>query len=228
MGERERGKRLFIAVNLSIPSTRRIAEVVERLRRAGGGPRVTWVPAPNLHVTVKFLGWTRPDAIAAVRTALEPVAEARRPFEVEAVGAGAFPRLDAGRVLWIGVQDPSGQLATLAGAVEARMVALGYPGESHAYHPHVTIGRVRDPGDFTGLVGSAGAQSFGPSTIQDLIVYESTMKASGSEYTVVARVPLGEPPRRTERQTRTVESETSPAEPDSPNQEPHDHGGHGP
>jgi 2'-5' RNA ligase len=225
VAERERSKRLFVAVNLSLASTRRIADVVERLRRAGGSPRVAWVPAPNLHVTLKFLGWTRADAVAAVKHALAPALEQVKPFEVEAVGGGAFPSAAHARILWVGVRDPSGALGALAGEVEARMEAIGYAREARAYHPHVTIGRVKEPGDASALLAQVGTQSFGTSRVSDVTVYESTLKSTGSEYTPLFRLPLERTERHTERQTRGVDMEPSPDEQGV--KEPDEHGRHG-
>jgi len=206
----ERGKRLFLGVNLSIPSTRRVAEVLERMRRnceGGRGPKVSWVPPANLHVTLKFLGWTRPEAVSAIRERVATGVAGRKCFEIEAVGTGAFPHAHAARVLWVGVRDGSGALAGLARDVEQWMAELGFEREGRVYHPHVTLGRVRDSGgaDCTDLLGSAGAQSFGGSQIREVVLYESVTKSSGSEYTALFRVPLEAPAGRTERQTRDVE-----------------------
>ena len=229
-----RAKRLFLAVNLSIASTRRVAESLERMRRGaegGRGPKVSWVPPANLHVTLKFLGWTRPETVAAIRERVAAGVAGRKVFDIEAVGTGAFPSASAAKVLWVGVRDGSGQLAALARDVEQWMSGLGFEKEKRAYHPHVTLGRVRDPGgaDCTDLLGSAGAQSFGNSQIREVILYESVTKSSGSEYTALFRVPLEGAPRHTERQTRDVEvaddsRDASRSGPDH-NEEPETHGG---
>jgi 2'-5' RNA ligase len=205
-----RAKRLFLAVNLSIASTRRVAEVLERLRRnaeGGRGPKVSWVPPANLHVTLKFLGWARPEAARAIRARVDAGVAGRRGFEIEAVGTGAFPSVTAATVLWVGVRDASGALAALARDVEQWTSELGFEREKRAYHPHVTLGRVRDPGgaDCTDLLASAGAQSFGGSLIREVVLYESVTKSSGSEYSALFRSPLDVPAGRTERQTRDVD-----------------------
>jgi 2'-5' RNA ligase len=211
-------KRLFLAVNLSIPSTRRVAEALERMRRGceQGGPRVSWVPPANLHVTLKFLGWTRPEAVGAIRERVAAGLVGRKAFEIEAVGTGAFPDAGAARVLWVGVRDGSGGLAQLAKDVDQWMVELGFEPETRAYHPHITLGRVRDPGGAAcgDLLGSGGAQSFGGSWIREVILYESVTKSRGSEYSALFRLPLEAPPGRTERQTRDVEL-TDKEEPDT-------------
>jgi 2'-5' RNA ligase len=224
-------KRLFLAVNLSIPSTRRVAEALERMRRGcegGAGPKVSWVPPANLHVTLKFLGWTRPEVVPAIRERVAAGVAGRKPFEVEAVGTGAFPSTHAARVIWVGVRDGSGALAALAGEVEKWMAELGFEREARAYHPHITLGRVRDSGgaDCTNLLGSAGVQSFGGSTIREVVLYESITKSRGSEYSALCRMPLEPSGGRTERQTRDVDvTDDSRDAAQSNNEEPDTHGG---
>jgi len=210
------GKRLFVAVNLSIASTRRVAEGLERLRRAGSerGFRVSWVPPANLHVTLKYLGWTRPDAAFGVRDQLRTRLEGKKGFDIEATGTGAFPSTAAARVVWVGVRDPSGALAELAREVDRAMVDLGYAAETRPYHPHVTLGRVREPADVAELLAAVGPPSFGNSFVREMVVYESVTKSNGSEYFPLARVPLGGSPPRTERQTRGVEESSEREEPD--------------
>src|SRR4029453_18972657 len=104
MSERDEGKkvRLFWAVNLSVTVTRKIAEAQGRMRNATRGLpiRVLWAPAANLPVTLKFLGWTRGEAIEGIRDAVEELVRGRKGFEVVARGVGAFPRESDARVLW--------------------------------------------------------------------------------------------------------------------------------
>jgi 2'-5' RNA ligase len=224
--ERERGKRLFLAVNLSMASTKRIAEASGRLQRfaADKGFKISWVPPANLHVTVKFLGWTRPDAIPALRDVIRDKLAGRSGFDLEAVGTGAFPHAGAARVIWIGLRDPSGALAALARDVDAWTAGLGFASEDRGYHPHVTLGRVREPADVSELLGAAGGQNFGGSQIRDLVLYESVTKSSGSEYTALQRWPLNRDAGHTERQTRGVDPREQ-AEAVADEQEPDENGG---
>ena len=203
--------RLFFAVNLSVAVTKKIADAQLRMRNATRGLpiRVLWVPAANLHVTVKFLGWTRPDAVEAARDAVGALVAKWKGFEVTARGVGAFPRETDARVLWAGVEDPSGQLGKLAAAVEARMEQLGFEKETRAYHPHVTLGRVKEGGKSAPelLAAARSVAEFGSSLIREVVLYESKMKSTGSEYEALARLPLDVPPFKAERQTREVEED---------------------
>lgn len=217
-------KRLFLAVNLSIATTRKIAEAIEAMRpeAARRGLRVGWVPPANLHVTLKFLGWSNPEMVDAIADRVRAGLHGRKAFELEARGVGAFPTETSARVLWVGVVDPKGVLATLAADVEAWMERLGYEREKRAYHPHVTIGRVRE--DHGGQGGTGAAEvlapwrevAFGRSLVREVVLYESKMRAKGSEYLAQARVPLDAPPYRAERQARESDEAARDAEGPAP------------
>ena len=194
--------RLFVAVNLQITIARRVADAVHKLRSAlKQKARISWVPGANLHLSLKFLGHARPEIVPGIREALTMVAAGRRGFEVTVRGYGGFPDLTAPRVLWVGVTDPSGGLTALALAVEKRLVGLGFAADPRPFAPHVTIGRVRE-GWTPELAAHFPADThFGNSVIRDVVLYESQVKSTGSEYISRARAALAAP----ERQTRGVE-----------------------
>ncbi len=75
--------RAFLALNFSIAVTRRIAEEIERRKAALKDARVAWVPAANLHVTLKFLGSTAVEVVEAIGARLAhrlPAATLKRIF----------------------------------------------------------------------------------------------------------------------------------------------------
>src|SRR5262245_5385218 len=130
--------RLFVAVNASIAVTRRIAdEVAKRKNALKESLRVAWVPAANLHVTLKFLGSAQEESIEAISQQLSRVAAKHAPFELRARGLGAFPSLEKPRVLWVGAEGGDA-IMKLQKDVDAAMVELGFPKEEQAFHPHFT------------------------------------------------------------------------------------------
>ena len=137
--------RLFVALNL--PADLR-AQVHAAVRQAAAplvaaAPRaVSWVPEPNLHVTLRFLG-ERPEALVPpLVEALDRAASAVHVPHLEVGGLGAFPSLRRPRVLWIGV-EMNVALAALYQKVDDVCATLGVPREARDFHPHVTVGRVR-------------------------------------------------------------------------------------
>lgn len=210
-------KRLFLAVNLSVAATRKIAEAVGRMRPVADkkGMRVGWVPAANLHVTLKFLGWTRAEVASAIQDRVLEVVKGVRVFDVGARGVGAYPTVSAARVIWAGVLDGAGVLAGIAGKLDAAMAGLGFPREDRAYSPHVTLGRVKEGKGAEEVLAPFRGMDFGNSLIREVVLYESLMRSSGSEYVAQARIPLEGALERPERQTRSVEPSAERESPES-------------
>lgn len=183
-----------MAVNLASQVRAEIDTVTEALRCAGvaTGAHVRWVPAENLHVTLKFLGHIPDGRVAPVRVALRHVGVQAAPFTVGARGLGVFPTPRRARVVWVGLEAP--ELGVLAGRVDDAMAAVGFPRESRTFTPHITIGRVKDPRGWGGVleaIASYGAQPFGDSRIDEIVLYRSELRPQGPLYTALERVPLG-------------------------------------
>src|SRR5438034_5712083 len=61
--------RLFIGIPVSLQTANALAQCVETLARRAKDARLElrWVAPASYHITLKFLGWTRDDAIPAIR-----------------------------------------------------------------------------------------------------------------------------------------------------------------
>jgi 2'-5' RNA ligase len=184
--------RIFVALNFSVAVTRKIADEIERRKAtlADAGFRVAWVPPANLHLTVRFLGSMPEELVEGLTGACKRVAARHTPIEARVAGLGAFPALTQPRVLWVGV-DGKSELFALQRDVEAAMVDLGFDKEAQPYHPHVTVGRVKES---RGSIPAPwqGDELLGTCPLSELVVYESKTRFSGAEYTARARIPLGE------------------------------------
>ncbi len=183
--------RIFLALNFSVAVTRKIADEVERRKAAlaEAGFRVAWVAPANLHLTMRFLGSVADELVEGVVGAARKVAARHAPIEARAVGLGAFPSPARPNVLWVGVEAPAA-LSALQRDLEAAMVELGFDKEERAFHPHVTVGRVKESRGSSAELWS-GATDCGGSTLGELVVYESKTHAAGAEYIARARLPLG-------------------------------------
>jgi 2'-5' RNA ligase len=131
--------RLFVAIELP-PAVR------EALRSAQVGLKearlpVRWVNPEGAHLTLKFLGPTRPEQVPAISAALADAARAHRPFELETAGLGCFPDVRAPRVVWLGLADAVQALGALRDDVERLIAPLGFPTEQRPFSPHLTLGR---------------------------------------------------------------------------------------
>ena len=201
MPERGDGKRLFVGLPVSLATVDALAGAAESLARRAGERRVRvrWLAPATYHVTMKFLGWCRTETIDAVADALHRATLGQAPLRFQTARLGAFPRPDKATVVWAGVEDAGGRLAALAARVEEEMTALGFAREARRFHPHVTIGRLRDPGDVSEVILPLAEQLFSETRCTDVLLYESVTKSNGSEYAPLVRAPLGAPKRQPAR-----------------------------
>lgn len=179
--------RCFLAVR--VPASRQLSEVLGDLRACGQGIRV--VDPRQLHVTLKFLGATKPEDIAAIARGLEQAVQDMRPTEVQVVGLGAFPNVARPRVVWAGLE--STQLVTqLAERCEAVCVPLGYPREERAFHPHVTLARIegRPPEGFADVWELFAETAFASVGLKSLELMQSEPQRTGPVYSTLATILL--------------------------------------
>src|ERR1700738_155084 len=139
--------RMFVAIELPAPVRRKLIAHIDRLRDSVPDARASWLPEENLHLTRKFLGDIPVTNVEAALQATERAAKTVEPFQLTVVDCGAFPPKSQPRVLWVGIEDPSGQLALLHRTLEDECAKAGFPREPRPFHPHLTIARIRKPQD---------------------------------------------------------------------------------
>lgn len=137
--------RAFVAIFPPMEVREELLRAAHELHIEGN---VRWVRPEKVHLTLKFLGETPPDAPERLGPALGSVCAAREPFTVEPSGFGAFPSERRARILWAGVDTGGDRLRSLAESVEDALEPLGFEQEGRDYTPHLTLGRARK-GRFT-------------------------------------------------------------------------------
>lgn len=175
--------RAFVAVGLSDALRERLANIVARLRRAGG--RVSWPPPENLHITLVFLGDILSDAASRAAHILDEVAAATVPFEVKCEGVGIFGPARAPRVIWAGVNDLGGQLTRMQAEISAAFEAQGFRLEERPFHAHITLGRVRSQAGLRGLTSLLASDNntvFGEVAVREVLLMRSRLRAEGPKY----------------------------------------------
>jgi 2'-5' RNA ligase len=195
--------RAFVGIGLPPPSRRAIGEAISPLR-ARRLP-VSWTPEPNLHVTLKFLGEVPSGRTEEIASLLLAAASGIPAFEIFVEGAGAFPSLRAPRVLWVGLREPLVLVGKLHENMENALSGAGFPREERPFHPHVTVGRVRDrvpPGWGEEYAGALTGKSFGAVRVGSYQLYESRLSPGGATYAVLRDIPLQRGPERTEREEK--------------------------
>lgn len=187
--------RCFIAVELPAETKNRIDRQTARLR--GLQADVKWVPAENLHFTIKFLGGVPEGQVRRIVEILKEAVRGIKPFEIEVAGAGAFPGMRSPRVFWIGAKDSEARLAGLARQVEDALERAGFftPKEQKAFTPHLTIGRCRERGRTSPLLAeemaTLGGAAFGKIRLENISLMQSELSPAGARYSRLALVHFG-------------------------------------
>jgi 2'-5' RNA ligase len=187
--------RLFVAVEIDSNVQAAATQVIDELRRrtAQSAPhaRVTWVKPGHLHLTVRFIGEVEADLTGRILTSLgEPL---RVPaFGLTLAGTGTFPPKRPPRVIWAGIDAGMNELHALEREVRARLDRLIAPDGDRAYHPHLTLGRVRNPAGLRPRVLLDGFETvvFGVIRVGAVTLFESRLSPSGPTYVVLGRTEL--------------------------------------
>ncbi len=189
--------RLFVALDIDEAIRQRIARFMEGVR--GSAPDVRWVWPESLHVTLKFIGNWRDEAVDEIKGGLSEIQADT--IQLAFRGHGFFPTPRSARVFWIGIQAGR-QLAELAKSIDDNLSRLGVPRETHAFSPHLTLARGgggsgsprrqrRDAPnrEFARLqekLSALPALEFGSMTAREFFLFESKLGAGGSRYTKLA------------------------------------------
>jgi len=164
--------RLFVA--LTVPAD--AADAVEQLLAPIRDRVVRWVPKERWHLTVEFIGDADPADIVRRWTRR---ARDSAPLRLRLAGAGSFPQVRRGRVLWVGVECDIDEWQRLAGDDQ---------------QAHLTVARSRQPTDMTDSVQALARHSGPPWTATEVVLFDSKAGQAtdgGPLYTVVDRFPFG-------------------------------------
>lgn len=183
--------RTFIAIDLDNGLKTALEELIDRLRPLPG--HVRWVNAAGMHLTLKFLGEIAESDVERVSSALQGIAHRHPTFALVLEGTGAFPpgrRIP--RVFWVGIV-PVPQLLALQEEIEKETEKLGFETENRRFEPHLTLGRVKSPGQLEQLVAELKrheGRKFGAMEVRRFTLFRSILQASGAEYTVLKEFDL--------------------------------------
>ena len=184
--------RTFIAIGLDPAIQKTMADFLRRLRKINSR-NVTWVRDEAMHLTLKFLGNVDESRAAAVKSVLAEITKSVSPFPLALKGTGHFPLNPRSiRVLWIGAfEQPT--LMALQREIDFRLQPLGFAAESAPFHPHLTLGRIKSPGKLNDVLNEMERykfSDFGQMTVATITLFESKLKPTGAEHSVLAEFSL--------------------------------------
>ncbi len=183
--------RAFIAVTLSEEVLEGLKIVQDAIRETGvvaGFPRVS-----SIHLTLKFLGETSQDQVSLIREKLEERISFFEPFFLKIMGLGAFPSVSRPKIVWAGLES-NDHLVRLHGDVEHAMQEIGFEPEDRKFSPHITLARIKSPGNanlLEAVLRKMEGFDMGISPVQSVLLYESILKPDGAVHKVLAEINSG-------------------------------------
>jgi 2'-5' RNA ligase len=186
--------RLFVAVELDGHVQGALDRLQHDLQRRGlHGLR--WVRPEGIHLTLKFLGETPREKVAAITQALAASAAGVPPHELSLGKVGTFGSRGSPRVLWVDLEGDLGPLLRLVEQVERALVPFGFPPEGRRFSPHLTLARVRPEsarevaGPLAQAVGAVSAPK-AAINVREVSLMLSKLGPGGAVYTQLEAFPL--------------------------------------
>ncbi len=198
--------RLFIAVPLPDPVRSLVQTLIEDLHQEPWPVR--WVSPDNAHLTLHFLGEVPPEQAELLKLALPASVARHQRFRLRTAELGVFPNQKRPRVLWLGLYGPAHRLVTLHSDLQALLRGLNFAVDDDPFHPHITLGRVRDVRNTStkdlprqiverfraeAESGRASSKNAIALAVDEVVLYRSILDKSGPTYLPLLRCPLGEP-----------------------------------
>ncbi len=184
-------KRLFVGVPISPDPA--LGMLLARLKNSLQQSRIKWVRLQNLHLTLKFLGETPVDKIAALNEALQAVASQHQAFAYSFDKCGVFGSRYDPRVIWVGAESHPEAMNKLAHEVLNACAAEGFPRDRQNFVPHLTLGRINniaDKGHFQDVMRHLPAATYQHLSVNEFHLYESVLHPTGPEYNILSTFSL--------------------------------------
>lgn len=190
--------RTFIALETNEAMQYHLQAIIRRVAQTL--PNVRWVDPASIHLTLAFLGELTDGEVAGAMHAVEKAARQSNPFSYRLLSRlGIFGSQRQPRVIWIGIEEPSGALLHLHRVLNTELKRRNFAIDMRPFSPHLTLARIK--ARFTSdeqqqlqplLTGNPqGIVSTNVYTIEHIHVMKSELLRTGAHYTSLQAYALG-------------------------------------
>jgi len=152
-------------------------------------PKIRWTRPDNLHLTLRFLGDQPEDSLEKLAETVLSVGDSSHCFQLTFSGLDAFPSWHRGRVLWLGLAQPE-LVSQLHQKLSDGLLQLGIPEEPRPFHPHLTIGRCRQPMALPQRPAGGRSRTVAEFRVDRLVLYQSRLTLQGARHTELCSARL--------------------------------------
>jgi len=185
--------RTFVCIEIDGELRKKMSQVSAILSSAGAD--VKWVAENNMHLTLKFLGNVDEVEIPKVAAEVKRIAGQFKQFDLTIAGLGSFPEVGSPKVIWVGLEEPTGRLEKMYYALNDALAPYAEKEERRMFSPHITLGRVNSPRrreELRELIAGNRDSQIGAQVVEEVTVMMSELTSRGPIYTPLAKSPLGE------------------------------------
>lgn len=172
--------RLFVAVKLPGYAADELENFLSELRPLA---KIKWVRREQFHITLKFIGEIESFRLEDVKAALEDL-RTFEPFDIELDYIGAFPNLNAPRVLWLSGDKGASELAKIARLVNDSLFdEAEIERDDKKFRAHLTLARLKEsylPAELVKQLGNVPKLSW---SCSELVLMKSVLTPKGPIYT---------------------------------------------
>jgi 2'-5' RNA ligase len=193
MADSEKNIRAFLAIEPPEDILQKISGMQEKLKREISG-RLSWTRPQGQHLTLKFFGDISKEDVNNICSAVQKRVVAEQKLNLKIEKLGVFPDARRPRVLWCGVTGDVEKLVTLQKKLDSDFAAIGFPPEDRSFKAHLTLARIKDSRDITGMSEALKKNSIftaGDFTGDKLFLFQSNLSPQGAVYTKLAEFALG-------------------------------------
>lgn len=186
--------RTFIALEMNDALQDYLEKVIHRVAPALSHLR--WVDIHGIHLTLAFLGELDDGQLAQAQDAALRAATQVSPFSYCLSHLGIFGSPRHPRVLWMGIEETSGELQRLHYILNRELSRCGFDVDEHPFSPHLTLARGKaplPPAEFTALQNLLSDQKSVTShryAVSAIDMMKSELSRQGARYSVIQRLPL--------------------------------------
>ncbi len=135
--------RTFVALEMNEDLHHHLERVIDQMAQVL--PTARWVDPMSIHLTLAFLGELTDAQLTEAMQAAKIAAQQANPFTYHLSRLGIFGSPQQPRVLWMGIDEPSGALTRLQRILNQELEQRGFEIDKRPFSPHLTLARFKQP-----------------------------------------------------------------------------------